>query len=473
MLSLAIEYLTGRSVSSVYDFDTAEWPPHPARFFYALVAAFHSVENPDAEERDALCWLEKQRPPEILASERTEGSVPIVYVPVNTERSGGSSISPDIPIPRGRQGRTFPSVLPRSPVVYFLWRDAQPSDGCLKALSRLSGRVSYLGHSSSLVALRFGATEAEGVGLDRYAPMADGDLMLRLPREGLLVELEELYRSRGEEKVELPYEPVSYGRKGVDHMVARQPPRPGPFGSIIVFRSASNPAPSITAVFNVASAFRGALIQKNSGDGPMLPEVISGHLQDGSVSSRTHLAIVGLPDVGHPHADGSLKGLGVLLPTGLPEEEGERVLRAIGMLGRLVQLKMGEHGVWSLERDPVGGGLMALDPATWIGPARRWATVTPVVLDRFPRRAYSDESASTISDSCVRMGLPAPEQVEVGPVSAFEGAPPVSEFVPYRKQGMPPRIHVHAFISFGDEVQGPLLVGAGRYMGMGLFRPMR
>lgn len=288
-----------------------------------------------------------------------------------------------------------------------------------------------------------------------------------------MAELEEIYTTRREEKITLPCDEVRYGLITPDVGVA-QPLARTPFDkTFILFRGTSNPVPSVTASINVTSAFRGALMLKACGDGGSLPEVISGHRPDGAASENMHIAIIALPDVGHNYAEGSLKGVGIVLPAGLSVVKKDQVLRIIGALGKKVDLMMGKNGVWSLERDPSGGDLKTLDSSTWVGPAKKWATVTPIVLDRFPKKAYSDESASIISKSCVRMGLPAPAQVEVGPVSAFEGVPPVWSFVPYRKGGMPPRIHVHAFMSFEQDIEGPLFLGAGRYMGMGLCRPLR
>ena len=52
MLTVEVDFLTGRYVAARHDDRNApEWPPHPARFFSALVAEWASTPktNPDEE----------------------------------------------------------------------------------------------------------------------------------------------------------------------------------------------------------------------------------------------------------------------------------------------------------------------------------------------------------------------------------------------------------------------------------------
>ena len=59
MFALAVEFLTGRYVATAFnDRERAEWPPHPARVFSALVATH--FEEPEPPARAALEWLEQQ-----------------------------------------------------------------------------------------------------------------------------------------------------------------------------------------------------------------------------------------------------------------------------------------------------------------------------------------------------------------------------------------------------------------------------
>jgi len=87
MLAVALDLLTGRYGATEYnDRGRAEWPPHPARLFSALVAAWADAEQPDSEERAALLWLENQGAPYLACSDASELArrrVVTVYVPGN------------------------------------------------------------------------------------------------------------------------------------------------------------------------------------------------------------------------------------------------------------------------------------------------------------------------------------------------------------------------------------------------------
>ena len=88
MLAIEVAFLTGRYIATAYNTRTeAEWPPHPARLFSALVAAHCAVDvtghSSRAGERGALEWLERQGPPLICASAAARRDVVTVFVPVN------------------------------------------------------------------------------------------------------------------------------------------------------------------------------------------------------------------------------------------------------------------------------------------------------------------------------------------------------------------------------------------------------
>src|SRR6267378_4469422 len=89
MLTIEVELLGGRYAATEHNDRTrAEWPPHPARFFSALVAALHDKDPFDAQEREALLWLEQQPSPSLdvdlnVGEDIGRRRVLDVYVPVN------------------------------------------------------------------------------------------------------------------------------------------------------------------------------------------------------------------------------------------------------------------------------------------------------------------------------------------------------------------------------------------------------
>ncbi len=93
---IEVNFLTGRFVATCHnDRRQPEWPPHPARLFSALVAAWADADEPDSAERAALKWLESQAPPGIAASEAVPRSVVSHFVPVNDATIIARLLEPD------------------------------------------------------------------------------------------------------------------------------------------------------------------------------------------------------------------------------------------------------------------------------------------------------------------------------------------------------------------------------------------
>ena len=93
-----------------------------------------------------------------------------------------------LPENRGKQGRTYPTIIPDESTVWFAWPGAEPSEQQRNALDGLLSRVARIGHSSTLVACRC-ADEAPS---PTWAPARDRTgTRLRVPRAGLIDRLED------------------------------------------------------------------------------------------------------------------------------------------------------------------------------------------------------------------------------------------------------------------------------------------
>lgn len=551
MIALRIEYLTGRSVATAYnDRRESEWPPHPARVYSALVAAWADADEPSADERAALDWLAAQPPPSIAAGDATRRDVVPHFVPVNdagvvddsaaqrakvadaetavegasspraaeaarkkltaaiTELASASvrSVGPVInasasqaaaaeavlPWGRKRQERFFPSVTPADPVVHLVWESTPPVEHG-NALDALALRVARIGHSSSLVTCRVvAATPAPTL-----VPSEDGALVLRAAGPGQLGQLEAAFDLHREvEPRVLPARFVRYDAP--ERGGAHAPSSSVLHGDWIVLRRVSGPRLPSTRAEDVAEAVRGALMEHAVQ--PPDP-YLSGHEPGGGRIQRPHLAILPLPFVGHPQADGAILGVALVLPRDLPTESRRSILAALDRwearvrrdpregvpedadevdlpvcIGRQICVRM-VRVAWG---DPPQASLRA---ETWGRPSRCWASVSPVALDRNPgnlgsgvatvaARARAEAEASLVR-ACVHIGLPEPTEVKVQPGAPVRGAVPVREWPPFpRREGRIRRVKVHALLTFAEPVAGPIVLGAGRYHGLGLFRPI-
>ena len=234
---------------------------------------------------------------------------------------------------------------------------------------------------------------------------------------------------------------------------------------------------SLSASLKLTAALRG-LLMRECLEQP-LPEWFSGHRRDGKPSAQPHLALAPLPFVGAQHADGRVMGLALVLPDALDAQEAGRCLQPILWdsetgLPREHRLFNGEWFECAVELETREPPPKNLDPSTWTAPSRAWASVTPVVLNRhFDGKARWERAAESVKDACEHIGLPRPSEVLLHPVSMVEGAPHAREFPQLtRKRDGGRQSHSHAKVIFDEPVRGPVLIGAGRFRGYGLCRPM-
>jgi CRISPR-associated protein Csb2 len=232
---------------------------------------------------------------------------------------------------------------------------------------------------------------------------------------------------------------------------------------------------SLTSTLKLTEAIRGALL---SACAEPVPEWISGHRPDGTRSLDPHLAFLPLPFVASAHADGRIMGAALALPRIIDKSEAGSILdswlRDDNGLPRRIKLFDGHWLECSMELETRETPPWNLRSSSWVGPSRMWASVTPIVLDRhFDGKNMWEQAAIVVQDACERIGLPRPERVLLHPVSLVEGAPHSRDFPPVKRKFDNGRMHhCHAVILFSEPVSGPVLVGAGRFRGYGLCRPM-
>jgi hypothetical protein len=84
-----------------------------------------------------------------------------------------------------------------------------------------------------------------------------------------------------------------------------------------------------------------------------------------------------------------------------------------------------------------------------------------------------------VAEACARIGLPKPQRVVLAAHSALRGAPSVrpGQHAPaWTGWRLPPSLAsrrlTHAVLDFAEQVAGPVLLGAGRFTGLGLCLPL-
>jgi CRISPR-associated protein Csb2 len=476
MVALGIRYLCGWAMASdVSDRLAAEWPPHPDRVFMALVAAHHEG-NASPDERVALEWLERQGPPAVRADLSVGRRANVTsFVPVNdvsTPRIGKRDLTPKmirsgvevLPESRPRQPRQFPVAIPADPEVHLIWEGDERADEHRAALSSLCAKVTRVGHSASLVQMWV----AESAPAPSLRPDDLGNTRLRVPRAGRLISLEASFKAGRR--------PALSPSRGYSHVAPRSQvliPSSVFHHEIVVLRKVAGPPIGLRSTDLFTSALRRAVMSQAP---EPLPEWVSGHRPDGRPTDLSHVAFLPLADIGHTHARGHLLGAAIVIPREAPSEQVSALMLALFGSREYVRIAKGGPLNITLAIEAREAPPLALIPETWCASptlgSRRWTSATPVVLDRFPKREA--DAAAALALACRRVGLPQPAEVVCHAVSLLRGVPTAREFpAPTFGQTARRRWHTHATVTFNEPVLGPVLLGAGRYRGYGLFRPIR
>lgn len=265
----------------------------------------------------------------------------------------------------------------------------------------------------------------------------------------------------------------------------------------------------------VCEALRNCLLKDN--DGPA-PAWLSGHDANGSATKQTHLAFVPLAHVGRSTSvdvfpepsnddetpqrkrsrrdrnrdniyDGHLLGLAIVLPRDVADADANTRL-ASSIYGddgdaKDIELTLGRLGKWTVRREDRDRCPIALTPETWTRASHTWATVTPIVLDRFPKQdrakdptGWRAEVESIVRRSCTHIGIDADDihAVRIGPHGMVSGVPssrPDRGFPMLAgSDGKTRRMQTHAVIQFKHPVLGPVIIGSGRFRGYGFCKPV-
>jgi CRISPR-associated protein Csb2 len=286
---------------------------------------------------------------------------------------------------------------------------------------------------------------------------------------------------------------------------------------ILILTIVGGPTLPVTSTLAVMRSLRDTIMSQ-SGVQPV-PDWVSGHHAEGQPlrNEDGHLALMPLPFVGRKRSDGHLMGVALAFPRSVDPRERGRVLVKLlvdnNQLPKKVRLRLGPLGEWVLEKRDSQEPRQTLSPSLWTafggeGRGQRgtntWASVTPVVLDRYPkanrlepaeRHAWEEEVRRIVSDACARIKLPEPELIDIDTTSWHAGVPravckrrPLRDesrrerptdaalgegFPPYPPKGTnAPRPQVHVWLRFDRPVIGPVILGAGRYLGYGLCKPL-
>ncbi|MHB8319073.1 MAG: type I-G CRISPR-associated protein Csb2 [Acidimicrobiales bacterium] len=446
----------------------AEWPPSPARLYSALVAGDGTGERCTGTTGAELRWLESQKPPLIYASPldsvEKSGLVPrFVIVDKTTDSSTHS-------YPCRGANMTHPGsrLSPRETTVVYVWKDASPDARHLSALRYRASRVGYLGCADSPV--QVSVSDA----LDNSLPDAwypditrtTGRHILPVPYQGFLDALDDAYKAwRGGSALNRAW----IRSERVVYRAPDEPLETLSAGRQVIWLRFS-PSISGRKLLGVTATVKEAILDQLQRllPGVELPAMIHGHHPSDQRGSP-QADFLALVRSGDTYATGRIFGAAISLPKEAAPELVEQVRSAAFELRELCSPD------WFTTSVTIHGGQARPEtarPERWTKPSRTWLTVTPVVYERWTKGSPGlDEVARWCSNS----GLPEsvrPVSVKFSKRPLLAGALDLPPSLVFRT-GRERRPYSHMQIEFNTEIEGPIALGRGRQLGLGLCLPVQ
>lgn len=479
-----------------------EWPPAPARLFQALMAGAARGASIPAETQAALDWLESLPAPVIAAPRDLPGQPFTSYVPNNdldAELAGGRQSLHEA-VARTRIGKRIQPILfdADTPILYCWqgWTTSADEEHAA-AICAAADRLYQLGRGVDMAwatAETLDADEAarrlSGHGGILHRPSGPGraDNGLLCPESGLRRSLEVRFESMRNRF-------HTHGDKRKPIQVFVQPPKPrlvnvaydAPPRHFVFEARSSGPRAEFSArplsdAAGFVCAARDKAAEQLSRAAPHLAETVDRYIvgrnaNDRDKPSRVHL--VPLPSIGFEHADMQIRRLAVYVPQGCPLTP-EDVAWAFSQVAWL-----DDDGVIVDELQRIDHDRMIRN---FEHAGRTWRSVTPLALPAARRRRI--DPAHQVDEAKGGMERAREEARAAAAVHHAlrhaEVRTPVADVrvqrEPFYRDGaraewfaagtrFPKETLWHAAVTFTDSVSGPLLLGDGRFIGLGLMRP--
>ncbi len=472
-----------------------DWPPAPARLFQALVAGAAKGTVLADDDKAALKWLETLDAPVIASPAVRPGQLFRNYVPNNDLDAVGGDLRR---VDKIRTAKTIRShIFNTETPLLFIWTfdSSASNEDHARTICQIAERLYQLGRGVDMAwawaeLLNADAIETRlachGGVVHRPSEGGNGKALL-CPGEGSLASLEKRYDAN---RVRFTY--VKEGRK--NQQLFSQSPKPR-------FAKISYATPSHRFLFEIRAAISESFAPWSS---EQVTELVL-NLRDKAASrlkealpeaagtidrvlvgrnsteadKAARVRILPLPSIGHAHADRAVRRVLVDVPPNCPLRADDIGWAFSGlsetdpitgkMLWNLVRTE--EQGM--LEHYGMGGKEQQ--------GFRVWRTVTPVALPVMrtgrettgaKRVAGEAKAARAVMQALRHIGVSVPvASIRVQREPFDRNGARAEEFA------MPERfvtrgLH-HVEIAFSQAVRGPLVIGNGRYLGLGLMAPQK
>lgn len=482
-LLVTVRFLDGRYHGA------GDWPPSPFRVYQALVAGV-LIGQPRSradEVAAAFGWLETLDPPVIAAPAKGPGREYRLFVPNNdSDTIGGDPAR----VAKIRSTKLVaPRILKSDAALHYLWQFGEAHRDHAATVAALAKRIYQLGRGVDM-AFATGEVLPPSAAQERltayhgsiHRPSAQGvgGVTLRSPTRGSFHSLRHRHRAMSARQLGGHLHQVSPPRFRLRRYDAR--PHRLLFDIMRSGDDSFRPVP-LTRTAGLAEQVRDLLAEGLAGfvDRKVIERVVIGRAA-GEVEKALRLRIVPLPSIGFEHADRAIRRVLIEVPPDCPIS-----VREIEWAAGMVQLTMGDA------RDASAHDhsqlLRAADRAmlthygigdAGVAVARVWRTVTPAVLSVPGRRLQPEggrEAREAAAGHATRQaarhaGISAPIEAVRVQREPFDprGTATKDFLVPSRFACR--NLH-HAEITFRHSCAGPIVIGDGRYLGLGLMQPVR
>jgi CRISPR-associated protein Csb2 len=433
-----------------------DYPPSPHRMFQALVAAANSRGGMDQAAKEALLWLEGQPPPQISVPKASMGTQVNTFVPNNDMNVVASAWAKgEKPEKTPEQLKTKkilqPLYLDGDSTVRFLW-PVQENTTELEHICIIARHIRHLGLGIDIVVgggRVVNDSDKNHLSGDNYIPVRGKGW--RVPVEGTLVETLQRYADK---IVATP--PTVFGEVAYVREAATRPPKLNAFA--LVDEDGAYSRFDATNAMVVAAELRHVAhvrAKQLKFDAAFTEGYVCGHA-NGIHDKNDRFAYVPVPTLAPAGRDNDIRR--VLLIQGRERSEADSLALRLG--GSSLSGKAWLRPIDNLDNDGV--------IRKYTQAAERWATVTPIVLPgHLNGRGLERRQTKLVLKSLAHAGIMTPvSEVSLQLEPIFPGGERASRYrVPEYLQQF---TKTHAVITFSEPVIGPLVIGAGRYVGLGL-----
>ena len=487
-LVIAVRFHEGRYHGQADRFgDDDGWPPSPGRLFQALVASAARGATLHAEDRRALEWLEELDPPRIAAPAVRRGQAVRRFVPNNDLDSVGGDPARIGEIRVGKQWR--PCFFDRDIPILFAWRFESGAAEAAR-ICAIATRLYQLGRGIDMA-------WASGEVLDEdeaEAALASYPGALRTPGgagttatpcPGTFASLVQKYQ-RNREKLttegtgrksrQLFTQPpkASFAHTGYDAPVRRLHFELRTSEGGFAPRALASAAPLLTGLRDAATQRLQEAVPESAS---LFEKLIIGR-GAGPRDLAQRVRLVPVPSVGTDHTDPSIRRLMVEVPAECPIRLDDLAWAFAGL--QACDPETGES--WNARLVSTDDARMA---QRFAGPAREFRSITAVALPGASRRRLAPADVKS-ADERSREERAAAGRIVHALRHAGIAARPSDIRVqrePFHRRGVRAELFAagsrfskhalwHVQLRFRETVSGPVVIGDGRFCGLGLMAPV-